>query len=274
MFCKNGNEVIAFDRDPAALSKFGHLENIEVFYGNILDKPTLTEALADTDIVVHTAAMKHVPYAEERPWKSCQHNVLGIMNVVREAEQHDVEVVNISTDKAVSPTGVMGATKLIAEHIVSHSEVNASNVRLGNVLNSRGSFVRLFHDLGRNNRDLPVTDRGMTRFVTPRAKIRKFVSKAVHDDDEATTIVPKLSSVRVGTVADVISDRYEVGINEVGRRRGEKKHELLINREEGHRTIERDDYYVVGNYDGDVEPVTSDEFVLSRSETRELVLAD
>ncbi len=272
MFCKTGNEVLAFDRNPSALTQFDQRRKIETMYGTTLNESDLAEGLMDADIVVHTAAMKHVPYAEERPWKTCRHNVRGTMNVVQEAAHRDVRMINISTDKAAAPTGVMGATKRIAEQVVTNAETSACNVRLGNVVDSQGSFLQVFHDHGQRGCDLPVTDPEMTRFITPQPKVRKFVSKAVGEDERTDTIVPKSSSVRVGTVAELISDQYEVGINKIGHRPGEKKHELLIDREESRRAIERDDCYIIGEHNGNVEPIASDERVLSRDDTRELVL--
>ena len=212
-------------------------DRLRFFIGDVRDAQRLTRAMEGVDIVVHAAALKHVPVCEYNPFEAVKTNVLGTQNVVEAAMDTGVRsVVALSSDKAAAPANLYGATKLTAERLVTAAEnykgsrdVRFSAVRYGNVFGSRGSVVPLFlkqRDEGR----LTITDPGMTRFsMTPEEAI-SLVAHAIRHAEGGEVFVSKCPSYDVMTLAAAIAP--DVPFDIVGMRQGEHLHEVMLTADE------------------------------------------
>jgi len=202
------------------------------------------------DIVVHAAALKHVPVCEYNPVEAVKTNVNGAMNLVEAAIENNVgKVIALSTDKAAQPTNLYGATKLVMEKIITQGNVyrgkegtRFSCVRYGNVMGSSGSVIPLFLKQ-KEQGELTITDSRMTRFwITLEQGVRLVINSAkVMKGGEI--FVPKIPSCRISDLADVIAPGAKK--KEIGIRPGEKLHELLITQDESRHARELDDYYII-----------------------------
>lgn len=225
---------------------------LRYFIGDVRDAERLEMAMSDVDYVIHAAAMKQVPTAEYNPFECINTNVLGAENVSRAAIRCDVKrVVALSTDKAVNPINLYGASKLAADKIF----VAANNmggrvgttfavVRYGNVIGSRGSVVPLFQKLACENADsLPITDARMTRFWISIERGIELVLWTLADMHGGEIVVPKIPSMRLTDLAEAVAPG--IPHEEVGIRPGEKLHELLITNEDARTTLDLGDRYVI-----------------------------
>ena len=202
-------KLIIFSRDELKQyqmqSKFKN-SNLRFFIGDIRDLSRLKLAFKDVDYVIHAAALKHVPIAEYNPTECIKTNIDGSCNVVNAAIDTKVKkVIALSTDKAVSPINLYGATKLCAEKIfLDANALSGSNptkfsiVRYGNVLNSRGSIIPLIlkHKL-ENKKDFPLTDERMTRFFIDLNDAAKFVCYSFKLMDKGEIFIPKMYSMLI-----------------------------------------------------------------------------
>jgi len=229
-----------FENDP----------RLRFFIGDVRDRSRLCRAMHGVDVVVHAAALKQVPACEYNPIEAVRTNVDGTANVIDAAIDNNVEkVVGISTDKAVHPVNLYGATKLVAEKLLVQGNAYAgggrtrfSVVRYGNVMGSRGSVVPLFTRL-RNSGRLPITDPRMTRFSITLEQGVDIVVRCLQWMVGGETFVPKLPSVRVIDLAKAIAPNCELEV--VGIRPGEKLHEILIPEDEARNALEYDDHFIV-----------------------------
>lgn len=246
--------VRIFSRDELKQSemqeRFAHHPNLRFFVGDIRNRPRLTRAMQGADIVVHAAAMKQVPACEYNPFEAVQTNILGSQHVVDAAIDTSVQkVVALSTDKAVNPVNLYGATKLCEEKIVvqgnayaSHSNTLLSCVRYGNVVGSRGSVVPLFRrQIGEGR--LTITDDRMTRFWITLDQAVDLVHFALDHAVGGEVFIPKIPSMRVTDLAEAMAPGLPV--ETIGIRPGEKLHEVLITADESRHTIDAGDVYVV-----------------------------
>jgi len=222
--------------------------NLRYFLGDVRDKDRLHRAFNGVDYVIHAAAIKQVPAAEYNPIEAVRTNIMGAANVIEAATDQGVKrVVALSTDKAVSPVNLYGATKLCSDKLmvagnVYSSETRFSVVRYGNVMGSRGSVIPLFLSR-RETGVLPVTDPDMTRFWITLEQSVAFVLKAFERMGGGEIFVPKLPSTRIGDLVKAIAPECKVQI--LGVRPGEKIHESLIMTDENRNTLEYDDCYMV-----------------------------
>lgn len=252
-------KVIIYSRDELKqhemrIAGFDH-PNLRYFIGDVRDLPRLKRAMQSVDTVVHAAALKQVPACEYNPMEAVKTNIIGTSNVVDAAIDARVKkVLALSTDKAVAPVNLYGATKLTAEKLVTASNAYAGDrqtrlscVRYGNVIGSRGSVVPIFISQ-RENGVLTITDERMTRFWLSLEQGVRFVIKNVERMQGGEVFVPKIPSTNIRDLATVIAPEAE--IRAIGIRPGEKLHEMLISRDESRSTIELDDSYVV-------QPVTA-----------------
>ena len=225
---------------------------LRYFIGDIRDIDRLVMAMKGIDIVVHTAALKQVPIAEYNPFECISTNIHGTENVIRAAMEAGVErVIGLSTDKAVAPVNLYGATKLAAEKLL----VAANNLsgddgprfsvaRYGNVIGSRGSVVPFFRKLIAEGTDyLPITDPRMTRFWITLEGGVTFVLSSLALMDGGEIFVPKMRNMRIVDLARVMAPDLEQ--RAVGIRPGEKIHETLISNDEARSTIELADRYLI-----------------------------
>lgn len=220
------------------------------FIGDVRDRERLYRAFQGVDVVVHAAALKQVPACEYNPFEAVQTNTIGAKNVIDAAIDQGVEkVIGISTDKAVNPVNIYGATKLCAEKLFVNGNFYSyeggpcfSCSRYGNVVNSRGSVVPIFREQ-RNNGVLTITDARMTRFVITLEQGVKFVIKCIGQMKGGEIFVPKIPTMNIMDVANAIAPECEISY--IGIRPGEKLHEVLISEDEARYTLELDDMYVI-----------------------------
>lgn len=247
-------KLIVFSRDELKqheMRSAGYTDSrLRYFIGDVRDLDRLRRAMEDVDIVVHAAAMKQVPACEYNPFEAIQTNILGARNVIDAALDSDVSrVVALSTDKAVNPVNLYGATKLCAEKLFVQSNAYASGhetrfccVRYGNVVGSRGSVVPLFRGQAKNGQ-VTVTDRRMTRFYITLARSVSFVVECIDQMQGGEVFVPKIPSMNIMDLVEVVASGCEIEF--IGIRAGEKLHEVLISQDESRRTVDVGDKFVI-----------------------------
>jgi len=234
---------------------FGNDPRLRFFIGDVRDAQRLHRAMHGVDLVVHAAALKHVPICEFNPAEAVKTNVMGAQNIVDSAIDAGVRrVLALSTDKAVNPVNLYGATKLCAEKLFVHGNVYSGPrrtrfacVRYGNVVGSRGSVIPLFRRQAANG-VVTVTDRRMTRFWLSLSQAVDVVFRTVTEMKGGEIFVPKIPSMRIVDLARAVAPDAE--IEEIGMRPGEKLHEVLLTSEEAARTREFDDHFVIQERDG------------------------
>jgi UDP-N-acetylglucosamine 4,6-dehydratase len=225
-------------------------ERLRFLLGDVRDRDRLRRAVDGVDIVIHAAALKQVPACEYNPFEAVRTNILGAQNVAEVCIDAGVRrAVALSTDKAVSPTNLYGATKLCAERLFVQSNVYAgahetrlSCVRYGNVVGSRGSVVPLFTDQAGSG-ELTVTDERMTRFWITLDQAVQFVADSVARMQGGELFIPKIPSMRVLDLAEAIAPGAR--IRYTGIRPGEKLHEALLTPEEARHTVDAGGCYIV-----------------------------
>lgn len=221
------------------------------FLGDVRDRTRLQRAFREVNFVIHAAALKQVPALEYNPFEAVQTNILGAENVIHAAIDQGVQkVMALSTDKAVNPINLYGATKLCAEKsfvaantLSGRGRTRFSVVRYGNVLGSRGSVVPFFKRCRDEGGELPITDERMTRFWFTIEDGVRFVLDRLQDMQGGEIFVPVLASMRLIDLARAIAPEAKFKI--VGVRPGEKIHEMLITRDEARDTYYLDGYFVI-----------------------------
>jgi UDP-N-acetylglucosamine 4,6-dehydratase len=222
------------------------------FIGDVRDAARLEMAMRDVDYVIHAAALKHVPIAEYNPFECIQTNVNGAQNVATAAIKRGVKsVVALSTDKAVNPINLYGASKLASDKIfIAANNLSGeggsrfSVVRYGNVLGSRGSVVPYFKKLVESGADhLPITDERMTRFWITLDQGVDFVLSSLAMAEGGEVFIPKIPSIRTVDLARLIAPHLPQKI--VGIRPGEKLHEAMTPADDAHSTLELADRFVI-----------------------------
>jgi UDP-N-acetylglucosamine 4,6-dehydratase len=216
----------------------------------VRDQQRLRRALNGVNIVIHTAALKQVPACEYNPMEAIKTNILGSSNVIDAALDAGVtRVMALSTDKAVNPINLYGATKLAAEKLFVQSNTYAAGtstrfscVRYGNVVGSRGSVVPVFLQPRQNGR-VTITDERMTRFWISLEQGVRFVIRCTEQMHGGEVFVPKIPSMKVIDLARVVAPQAEIDV--IGIRPGEKLHEVLISEDEARSTVELPDMFVV-----------------------------
>lgn len=242
--------------------EFLHTPNVRFLMGDVRDKERIKRAMENIDVVFHAAALKHVPSCEYNPFEAVKTNVLGTQNVIEVAIDEEVEkFITISTDKAVNPVNVMGATKLLAERLTISAnyykgprKTAISCVRFGNVLGSSGSVIPVFVKQISAGGPVTVTDPNMTRFVMTMQRVVELVLKATQMSDGGEVFIFKMPAVRVGNLAEAmieeLAPRYghvpnEVKTKIIGIRPGEKFHEELMTEEESVWAQETKEMFIV-----------------------------
>lgn len=220
------------------------------FLGDVRDRERLERAFSGVDVVVHAAAMKQVPAAEADPFEAVLTNILGTKNVIEAAIDTGVKkVLALSTDKAVNPVNLYGATKLVAEKLTV--QANAFGIprgcalaccRYGNVIGSRGSVIPLFK-AQRETGKITLTDDRMTRFWITLDQGVEFVIKCIERMHGGEVYIPKIPRMTMTDLANAMAPDVEHEV--VGIRPGEKLHEVLIGEDESRLATEFDDHYVI-----------------------------
>ena len=223
---------------------------LRYFIGDVRDEQRLRRAFHGVDIVIHAAALKQVPACEYNPMEAIKTNILGSSNVIDAALDAGVtHVLALSTDKAVNPVNLYGATKLCGEKLFVQSNAYAggmttrfSCVRYGNVVGSRGSVIPVFLKQ-RQNGKVTITDARMTRFWITLEQGVRFVIRCIEQMHGGEVFVPKIPSMSIMDLAKAVAPNTDIDI--VGIRPGEKLHEVLISEDEARSTIEMEDMFVV-----------------------------
>jgi len=230
--------------------------------GDVRDVERLKKAMEGVDIVYHAAAYKHVPFCEFNPAEAVKTNVLGTQNVVEAAIYNKVKkVILISTDKAAHPTGTLGASKLLAEKIITAANYHKgghtpvfSCVRFGNVTMSSGSVIPNFIYQIKNGGPVTVTSSEMTRFLMSIRQAAELIFRATELMSGGEVFVFKMNSVKIEDLARVIIEEYQhqsekekqkIRIKFTGPRPGEKMHEQLLVDDESENVVEMKDLLVL-----------------------------
>lgn len=229
---------------------FADEDRLRFLLGDVRDLARLKRATRGVDVLIHAAAMKQVPACEYNPFEAVQTNVIGAENVVSAAIENEVPLtLALSTDKAVNPVNLYGATKLAAEKIVVQGNAYAADspsrfacVRYGNVVGSRGSVVPIFKAQAANE-VLTITDERMTRFWITLDQAVDFVTESLGRMGGGEVFIPRIPSMRVSDMAEAIAPEAERRV--IGIRPGEKLHELLVTEDESRHSYEVDNGYVI-----------------------------
>lgn len=247
-------KLIIFSRDELKqhemrVAGFDH-ESLRYFIGDIRDRERLKRAMKGVDVVVHAAALKQVPACEYNPIEAVATNIEGTKNIIDAALDANVKkVFGLSTDKAVNPVNLYGATKLVSEKLLiqanayrGEGNTRLSCVRYGNVVGSRGSVIPLFRAQRREGQ-VTVTDARMTRFWITLDQGVRFVIHCIEQMHGGEVFVPKLPSMNLIDLANAIAPGCKV--REIGIRPGEKLHEALLSEDEARHSVEFDTMFVI-----------------------------
>lgn len=242
--------------------RLGGRPELRFLLGDIRDADRLRRACEGVDVIFHAAALKHVPSSELNPFESVATNVTGTQHVIHAAIDQNVErVVAISTDKAVSPISVLGATKLLAEKIVTSAfyfrgghRTICSCVRFGNVIASRGSVLPLWFNQLRRREPVTITDPEMTRFILSIRQAVQLVFQAAALMQGGEIFILKMPAVRLGDLVEAVvelfaeragQDPQPAAASTIGSRPGEKTYESLMTSEEAALALETDAMFIV-----------------------------
>ena len=256
-------EIVLKEHEPKAIRIFSRGEKkqydmdnkfkddrLRFFIGDVRDERRLCRAMNNVDIVIHAAALKQVPACEYNPIEAIRTNVEGSINVIESAIDCGVDrIMAISTDKAVHPVNLYGATKMVAEKLFiqgnSYTDVlgpKFSCTRYGNVIGSRGSVIPLFIKQ-KETGTITITDEKMTRFWMELDHGVNFVIGCINRMKGGEIFVPKISSMKVMELADAIAPEAKKDI--IGIRPGEKIHEILLTENEAGHSSEFDNFFVI-----------------------------
>lgn len=251
-------------------SEIGNKENIRFLIGDVRDYDRVERACRDIDIVFNLAAMKHVPACEYNPTEAMKTNVLGMENVIKAARNNHAEaVIFTSSDKAISPTNVYGATKLLAERLIQAANFSKGTaktkfvaVRFGNVLGSRGSVIPLFEKQILEQRKVTITDLSMSRFMMTLMEAVSLTMDVAEKCVGGEVFILKMPVIRLKDLVEVAIeeickkyniDDHEVKIETLGVRPGEKFYEELMTKEESEFSFDLGRTYAVCPVTYDIE---------------------
>lgn len=249
----NPKSIRVYDNRELAMVELERRFNdprLRFFIGDVRDAERLNRAAKGVNIIVHAAALKHVPICEYNPAEAVGTNIDGAVNVISAAINNSVErVVAISTDKAVHPVNLYGATKMVAEKLfvqgnayVGEEKTIFSCTRYGNVMGSSGSVIPLFLSQKKNG-EITVTDERMTRFWITLDQGVRFVINCVEIMKGGEIFVPKISSMKIAELANTIAPEAKRKI--IGTRPGEKLHEILLTEQEARHSKEFENYFII-----------------------------
>lgn len=249
-------KLIVFSRDEFKQFKMGeeipHPDSLKLryFLGDVRDLPRLEMAFRGVDIVIHAAALKQVPTLEYNPTEAIKTNIIGSQNVIEAAINQCVpRVLLISSDKAVQPINLYGATKMSAEKLFvaanSYSPYKTlfSVVRYGNVVASRGSIIETILTNQNKTRSIKITDPDMTRFWLTLKQSCQLVTFALENMEGGEIFVPNIPSMKIGDLFKAIAPEAKTEI--IGLRPGEKMHEILLTEHESKNTLVLENYFII-----------------------------
>lgn len=253
-------KIVIFSRDELKQHNFKNLlgnksKNYRFLIGDVRDKSRLRFALKEIDYVIHAAALKQIPATEYNPFECIKTNVIGAQNIVECSLETNVEkVIALSTDKAVSPVNLYGATKLCSDKLFisanqmrGNKKISFSVVRYGNVLGSRGSILPVLLDQNQKQNVFTVTDKKMTRFNITLDEAIKTVMWTLENGIGGEIVVPKLKSYNILDLVSAVNDKKKIKI--IGIRPGEKLDEEMISINDSLHAIELKNYFLILPYD-------------------------
>lgn len=233
------------------MQAFDHHPKLRFFLGDVRDRQRLSRAMDGADIVMHAAALKQVPLCEYNPFEAVQTNIIGAENVINAAINHNIShVMALSTDKAVNPVNLYGATKMCMEKLIvaGNSYVGRlrrtrlSCTRYGNVIGSRGSVIPVFRKQKSTGR-ITITDARMTRFWITLEQGVRFVIQCTEKMQGGEIFIPKIPSMKIIDLAKTIAPQSQIAYS--GVRPGEKIHECLLTEDEARHALEFKDFFIV-----------------------------
>ncbi len=258
---KNPTEIIGIDINESELfflkEEYRNNDNVHFYLCDIQNANRIKDQSRGIDIILHSAAFKHVILCEQSPREAVQTNILGTQHVLDAAIANNVKrVLYTSSDKAVNPTNVMGTSKLMGERLMTSANAHRrgngpifASTRFGNVLGSRGSVIPLFKKQIKNGGPVTLTDRRMTRFIMTLEQAVKLVMESVFLAKGGEVFITKMPIVRIEDLAeimvDVLGSGQTIETEIIGSKAGEKLYEELMNEEETRRTIDLPEFFVV-----------------------------
>jgi UDP-N-acetylglucosamine 4,6-dehydratase len=290
----NPKRVVVYSRDELKQYEMAqeiNAPNLRYFIGDVRDNNRLHRALNGIDIVIHAAALKQVPAAEYNPMECIKTNVIGAENIINASIDSGVKkVIALSTDKAVNPMNLYGATKLCSDKLfIAANNLSGSNgpifsiVRYGNVVGSRGSVIPFFKQI-RETGKLPITDPRMTRFWLTLEEGAQFVEKCLPLMRGGEVFIPKIPSMKITDLATAIAPECEQ--ENIGIRPGEKLHEIMVPSDEARNTREYSSFYIIqpahhnwneedaNKYGGEVGSPVAEDFAYTSNTNTEWFSAD
>jgi UDP-N-acetylglucosamine 4,6-dehydratase len=259
--------VRVFDVDETEQFEFqqelkGYEDTARFLLGDVRDKERLNRAAEDIDIIFHTAALKHVMACEYNPFEAVKTNILGMQNVIDVAIDNNIgRIIFTSSDKAVNPSNTMGATKLLAEKLMTAANYYKgsrycvfSSVRFGNVMGSRGSVIPLFIQQIKSGGPVTITDPTMTRFMMSMSQAVELVLGSVKMAQGGEVFIFKMPTIKISDLAEILIEelapRYGhrpegIDIEVIGIKPGEKMYEELMTDDEASRSLERDEMFII-----------------------------
>lgn len=237
-------------------------DEVRFLIGDVRDKERLARAAEDIDIIIHTAALKHVMSCEYNPFEAVRTNILGMQNIIDVAINNNVgKTIFTSSDKAVNPSNTMGVSKLMAEKLVTAANIYKgkrdcvfSSVRFGNVMGSRGSVIPLFKQQIASGGPVTVTDPTMTRFMMSMSQAVALLLNSLKIAQGGEVFIFKMPTIRIQDLADVmieeLAPRYnhkkeDIAIEIIGTKPGEKMYEELMTEDEAAHSLENKDMYII-----------------------------
>jgi FlaA1/EpsC-like NDP-sugar epimerase len=259
-------EIIGIDNNESDLfflsEECRDHDNVNLHLCDVRDESNLPARVRGVDVILHTAALKHVMLCEKSPGDAVRTNIQGVQNVISAATANDIErVLFTSSDKAVNPTNVMGTSKLMGERLLTAANARKrgqgpifASTRFGNVLGSRGSVIPLFKKQIADGGPVTLTDPRMTRFIMTLREAARLVLESVFLAKGGEVFVTKMPVLRIEDLAEVMIEELapvhgynpaDVEIEIIGAKPGEKFYEELMNNEETRRTVELPDYFSI-----------------------------
>lgn len=254
----NPKQIIIYSRselNQVNMQRKFNNPKLKFIIGDIRDYESIKQATIDVEYIFHLAALKHVPICEQQPYEAIKTNITGVKNLINAAiENNVVKVIDVSTDKAVEPMNVYGMTKAIGEKLIIHANTITDKtsfvcIRSGNVLGTNGSVVPYFIDQVKNYNEITITDTEMTRYFLTLKQAIQLIFKAIKSSIGGETFVMKMPGYKIVDLAKIIQDEFgdeHCSVKIIGKRPGEKLHEVLISRYEAENAYIYDkDYFVI-----------------------------
>ena len=253
LFSNNENEL--WEAKNHFSNQESSLPHIEYIFGDIRDKSSVISAIKNADYVFNCAALKHIGFCEKAPIDAVKTNILGLMNIIEVCNKEYIKLfVHISTDKAVEPTSVMGATKMIGERLCKDNGCPKAIIRLGNVLNSRGSLIPQLEKYWESKGKLFITDKRMKRYFITQPELADFIIKvckmasSLPPFNRGNIYIPKMDEVLIMDLVHEFCNQKGINpdIEFFGKGDAEKLREKLYSQSELNMLHEFDDMYILG----------------------------